>query len=149
MKETVRPEDTKRKDVATSVLLSKGKILILKRSNKVGTYQGKWACVSGYIEENETSDECALKEINEEVNLNEEDVELIRKGEVIVVRDKNIMWAIHPFLFSTKTQDITLDREHIEYKWIVPEDIENYKTVPELKKTIKSVLRKEDLGKEL
>jgi 8-oxo-dGTP pyrophosphatase MutT (NUDIX family) len=149
MENTIQSEDIKRKAVATSVLLYKGKILILKRSNKVGTYQGKWACVSGYIEDNETPLECALKEINEELNLCDEDVELIRKGEVLFASDKNILWAIHPFLFRAKIQDITLDWEHEEYKWIPLEAIERYSTVPELRKTIESVVREEDLEYEL
>jgi predicted aconitase with swiveling domain len=38
------------KNVATSVITHKGKVLLLKRSEDVGTYKGKWACVSGYVE---------------------------------------------------------------------------------------------------
>jgi len=37
--------------VLTVFIKYKDKILILKRSNKVGTYQGKWNTVTGYLDE--------------------------------------------------------------------------------------------------
>jgi 8-oxo-dGTP pyrophosphatase MutT (NUDIX family) len=129
-----------RKDVATSVLLHQGRILILKRSQKVGTYQGKWACASGYIEEGETPLETAIKEISEELGLNEGDVEMVKEGEVIFARDGEHLWAIHPFLFEAKRADIKLDWEHDDFRWIVFGELESYSTVPKLKETVESVL---------
>jgi 8-oxo-dGTP pyrophosphatase MutT (NUDIX family) len=140
MENTDESEEPVRNDVATSILLFKGKILILKRSNKVGTYKGKWACVSGYIEENETPYETAIKEIGEELGLGGVDVELIKEGEVILARDGEYLWAIHPFLFEIKNPNITLDWEHDEFRWIQPEELEKYLTVPKLKETIEIVL---------
>ena len=134
------PEIPQRKDVATSIILHQGRILILKRSQKVGTYQGKWACASGYIEEGETPYETAIKEMGEELGFNEEDVELIREGEVIFARDGEHLWAIHPFLFKAKRTDIKLDWEHDEYRWIVLGELEDYSTVPKLKETVESVI---------
>jgi 8-oxo-dGTP pyrophosphatase MutT (NUDIX family) len=129
-----------RKDVATSVISFEGRILILKRSQKVGTYQGKWACASGYIEEGETPYETAIKEIGEELGLDPEDVELVKEGEVVLARDGDILWAIHPFLFTTRKNEIELDWEHDEFRWILPHEIENYSCVPKLKETIDRVL---------
>ena len=37
--------------VVTCFLMHQGKLLVLRRSAKVRTYQGKWAGVSGYIED--------------------------------------------------------------------------------------------------
>ncbi len=133
-------QEPERKDVVTSVILQKGKILILKRSQKVGTYQSKWACASGYIEEGETPRQTAYKEISEELGLSEEDVELLKEGDVIFARDKDVLWAIHPFLFETKRSDITLDWEHDEYNWIYPDEIKNYSCVPKLGETVYSVI---------
>jgi 8-oxo-dGTP pyrophosphatase MutT (NUDIX family) len=129
-----------RKDVATSVLLHQGRILILKRSQKVGTYQGKWACASGYIEEGETPYETAIKEIGEELGLDHGDIELLKEGEVLLAQDGEHLWAIHPFLFEAKNTNITLDWEHDEFRWISPGELENYSMVPKLKETIESVL---------
>lgn len=126
----------KRVDITTSVILHKGKVLILKRSQKVGTYQGRWACVSGYIEDGETPYETAQKEISEELGLGSEDVILLKEGDVLLAQDKDILWAIHPFLFETKKTEITLDWEHDEHRWINPDEIENYSCVPKLKETV-------------
>ena len=132
------------KKIATSIIDSKGKILILKRSDDVGTYKGRWACVSGYIEKGEIADETALREISEELGLERDDLEFVRKGKVLYARDKEIMWAVHPFLFQAKKPDIKLDWEHDLYKWIFPDEINNYETVPKLKETIESVLISEE-----
>lgn len=128
------------KNITTSIITSQGQILILRRSDSVGTYQGRWACVSGYIEQGETADETALREISEELSLDREDIQFERKGKIIYARDKTIIWGIHPFLFTAKKPEIKLDWEHENYRWIFPDEIDNYETVPKLKETIKSVL---------
>jgi 8-oxo-dGTP pyrophosphatase MutT (NUDIX family) len=84
--------------------------------------------------------ETALKEIGEELGMKEEDVEMVKEGEVIFARDGEHLWAIHPFLFEAKNTNITLDWEHDEFKWISPGELENYSTVPKLKETVESVL---------
>jgi predicted aconitase with swiveling domain/8-oxo-dGTP pyrophosphatase MutT (NUDIX family) len=128
------------KNIATSVLISQGQILILKRSDDVGTYKGRWACVSGYIEKGETADETALREISEELGLDRDDIEFVRKGKVLYARDEALLWAIHPFLFESKKPKIKLDWEHDLHRWILPGEIENFETVPKLKEAIESVL---------
>ena len=128
------------KQVVTCFLESENEILILRRSKQVGTYQGSWAGVSGYIET--TADEQALTEIEEETSLSQEDVELIKKGKPLSVEDKKlgVRWVVHPYLFHIKDRDkIKIDWEHKETKWIKPEDIDNYQTVPMLKETLARV----------
>jgi len=43
-------ENLRERNVVTCFLKSGSEILILRRSEQVGTYQGKWAGVSGYID---------------------------------------------------------------------------------------------------
>ena len=130
------------KRVVTCFLESDGKILILRRSGQVGTYQGRWAGVSGYIEK--TSDEQALVEINEETGLCEEDVKLMKRGKPLVIKDEKlgVKWVVHPYLFQIKDRDkIKIDWEHKESRWIDPKDIDNYQTVPKLKETLARVFK--------
>ncbi|UCE39154.1 MAG: NUDIX domain-containing protein [Thermoplasmata archaeon] len=136
---TVGLKNVTLKHIATSVIVYQGKILVLRRSDEVGTYQGRWACVSGYVEVGETADKTALREISEEIGLKRDDYEFRRKGKVLHARDKTMLWAIHPFLFETKKQNITLDWEHEEYKWILPKEIAELECVPKLKETIETV----------
>ncbi len=126
------------KHVVTSFLEYNNKILILRRSQAVGTYQGKWAGVSGYIEEGNTSFEQSLEEIREETGLSHLDVELIKEGEVLEVVDEDLgrKWIVHPYRFRVKDPTrVRIDWEHKEAKWILPQDLVKYSTVPKLKET--------------
>lgn len=126
------------KHVVTSFLEYNNKVLILRRSQAVGTYQGKWAGVSGYIEEGNTSLEQSLEEIREETGLSHDDLELIKEGEVLEVVDEDLgrKWIVHPYCFRVKDPTrVRIDWEHKEAKWILPQDLVKYSTVPKLKET--------------
>lgn len=130
------------KHVVTCFLEHGGKILILRRSSKVGTYRRSWAGVSGYME---TSDiEQAFTEIREETELYKDDLKLISKGETLEVIDRSLnrKWIVHPFLFHVKAPEkIRIDWEHTEMKWIKPEQLGKYETVPRLKETLTRVIK--------
>jgi len=114
----------------------------LRRSQQVGSYQGRWAGVSGYIEA--AADEQALAEIKEETSLGKEDLKLIKKGKPLPIKDEalGIKWVVHPYLFHIKDRDkIKIDWEHKEARWIKPNEIGNYQTVPRLKETLARVYR--------
>ena len=128
--------------MVTCFLESDGEILILRRSEQVGSYQGRWAGVSGYIET--TADEQALTEIEEETSLAGEDLKLIKKGRPLEVKDDKlgVKWVVHPYLFHIKDRGkIKIDWEHKEARWIQPRDINNYQTVPKLKETLARVYK--------
>ncbi len=121
--------------VVTCFLEYDNKILLLRRSERVGVYRGRWAGVSGYIEEGNTPYEQALEEIREETGLGGEDIQLVREGELLEVIDEEIgrKWIVHPFRFRViRPEKIKIDWEHTEMKWIDPEEIEQYETVPKL-----------------
>ena len=131
--------------VVTCFLESSGEILILRRGDRVGTYQGLWAGVSGYIEKDKTADEQALTEIQEETGLRAGDVQLIRKSGPLTVDDENlgIRWIVHPYLFHIIDQHrIKLDWEHKDGRWFRAEELPDYDTVPMLKEALEQVLEK-------
>ena len=128
------------KRVVTCFLESDGEILILRRSEQVGSYQGRWAGVSGYVET--TPDEQALVEIREEAGLCGEDLRLIKKGEPLSIEDEQlgVRWIVHPYLFNIKERGkIRIDWEHKEAVWIKPEEIDDFQTVPMLKEALAQV----------
>ncbi len=128
------------KQVVTCFLESAGKILILRRSEQVSSYQGRWAGVSGYIET--TADDQALLEIEEETGLHGEDLKLVKKGKPLLAKDEKlgVKWVVHPYLFHIKDRGkIKIDWEHKETRWIDPKEIDNYQTVPKLKETLDRV----------
>jgi len=127
----------------TSFLQSDDEILILLRSEDVSTYQGKWGGISGMIDDNRTADEQALLEIMEETDLSLQDIELIKKGEPFVFDDEllHVRKVVYPYLFHIRDRrGIRIDWEHKEMRWIRPEDLGNYDTMPRLKETLAQVL---------
>ena len=128
--------------MVTCFLESENEILILRRSEQVSSYQGRWAGVSGYIDK--TADEQALVEIEEETGLYGEDLKLIKRGRPLPIKDERlgVKWVVHPYLFHIKDRDkIKIDWEHKETRWIKPEDIDSYQTVPKLKETLARVYK--------
>ena len=121
--------------VVTCFLEHEGKIMILRRSKRVGTYRGRWAGVSGYMEEGKGPLEQAWTEIKEEAGLDVDDVELVCEGRSLEVIDAELgrKWIVHPFRFRVlRPEKIKIDWEHTEAKWIAPEDIGRHETVPKL-----------------
>jgi 8-oxo-dGTP diphosphatase len=135
-----RPD--KIQDVVTVFLTHEGKVLVLKRSSKVGTYRGHWAGVSGYLER-ATPLEQAFTEMAEEVGLCRSDVSLVRAGDPLEVvdRTRGRAWRVHPFLFSLgEPGKIRLDWENTEMRWVPPEELSKLRTVPALALALERVL---------
>jgi 8-oxo-dGTP pyrophosphatase MutT (NUDIX family) len=122
----------KKHRVVTCFLEHDDKILILKRSGSVGSYQGKWGAVAGYIEKCESADDAALKEIKEETGI--ENAELVVRGEPFEFTDRElgVVWVVHPYRFRVKTNQVCISWEHVEWKWIRPEELRFHDTVPKL-----------------
>ncbi len=123
--------------VVTNFLLrtdgNEPRILIVRRSQRVGSYNARWAGISGFIEPGVTPDDQAYTEIREETGLQRDQVRMLKRGSVIEHADASLNrhWYIHPYLFEVLTPDaIKLDWEATEMRWIAPAELGNYETVP-------------------
>ena len=124
----------------------KDKIILLKRSNKVLTYQGKWNTVAGYLDEIKPINKKILEELREEVKIQKNNISSIYLGEPYILKDTKVemgkTWIIHPALAELKTQpEIKLDWEHTKYQWIKPEELKNFDTIPHLEKSLKNLFK--------
>jgi 8-oxo-dGTP pyrophosphatase MutT (NUDIX family) len=102
-----------------------------------------WAGISGIIEGDEDPLYRAKREIFEETGIPENKITLLkRKPEFRIDSPQydNHEWIVFPFLFSVQNPTITLNWENREYEWIVPSEIQRYKTVPSLDKVLASLL---------
>jgi len=120
------------------------KVLLLRRSGQVGTYRGRWAGVSGYVEEGVTALEQAYREMEEEVGLGRDGVRLLAEGEPLIVVDEAIdtRWTVHPFLFEVpRPEGVRLDWEHTEMRWVRPEEVSALETVPGLAEALSRVYK--------
>ncbi len=133
-------KSTERVPVVTAFLYQGHKIALIRRSQDVGTYQGKWAAFSGYVERLAINQ--AWLEVFEEAGLNENQVELKGIGIPIPVDDveSGRQWLVMPFLFEVpKGTEIKTNWEAAEWGWFGPDDIESMDTVPGLKTALDRV----------
>lgn len=133
--------------VVTCFLLRRGsggdEVLLLRRSERVSTYRGRWAAVSGYLEPSSGPLEQAYREIEEEVGLSPDGVRLLAEGELLTVVDEElgIRWTVHPFLFEAlRPEAVRIDWEHVECRWVRPGDVAAMDTVPSLAAALAALL---------
>lgn len=134
-----------RTDVVTAFIRQAGRILLLQRSDQVGSYRGCWGGVSGYLED-ATPLAQALREIHEETGLDAGDVRLSAQAAPLEVTapELNKLWVVHPFLFDlTASPSVRLDWESMRCQWLEPERIGELDTVPMLAEALQACLTSE------
>jgi len=136
---TVELPDVRATPVVTAVLRNRGRILIVRRSHAVGSFRGHWSAVSGHLEGREDPKSRAVREVREETGLR--GLSFRTAGAPILARDDSTMYVVHPFLFDVASRRIRLDWENVEHRWVRPEELDRFETVPRLKDVVAAVLR--------
>ena len=140
--------------VVTAFLRNRGELLLLRRSDAVGTYTGAWGGVSGFAEGD--PDGQVRVEIEEETGL-EGASSLVRSARPIRVHDtdRDREWVVHPFLFDCTERGVTLSEEHDAFEWVPATAIleADRETVPKLWEayervapTVRSIAADDDHG---
>lgn len=93
----------------------KEEILALKRNSNKSYYPGKWDVISGKIKDNESPEECAKREILEEIKVDNFDI--IKRFEPHIYEEDGKKWEVYPFLCMTD-DNIIINKEHEDFKWI-------------------------------
>ena len=117
------------------------RLLVVRRSGRVGSYNARWAGISGFIEQGVSPEEQAYTEIREETGLQKEQVHFLKRGAVVEHADEKLgrRWLVHPFLVEVlEPEAIKLDWEAEEMRWITPEELGSYETVPKLQEAFRS-----------
>jgi 8-oxo-dGTP pyrophosphatase MutT (NUDIX family) len=121
----------------------KGEVLLLKRSNEVGSYPGAWHIATGYLDERGPIREKAEIELWEEAGI---PADLIGSFTVIPVptlaqdpqgRDL-LLFNCLAVLHSKPT--ITLNWEHTDWTWIEPIDLCEHAEVPGIERALEEIL---------
>lgn len=112
--------------VVTVFLREGAEVLLLERSDAVGSYPGRWGAVSGHVADHGNPEAAARAEIREETGI--EDARLVRAGEPFAVEG----WQVHPFLFEVEGREIEPNWETETWEWVHPTEIRRRETVPEL-----------------
>lgn len=129
--------------VVTVFVSYNGKILLLRRSDKVLTYKGMWNAVAGYLDEPKPVRDKALEEVREELGIEADNISKVVMGEPYDLVDPKIgkTWRVCPILILLKQNpEIKLDYENTEYAWINPSELGNFETVPGLDRSLDRIL---------
>src|SRR5438046_297723 len=125
--------------VVTAVLRNRGRILIVRRSEKVGSFRGRWSAISGHLEGREDPKDRAVQEVREETGLQRLSFRAARAP--ILARHDATMYVVHPFLFDVASRRVRLDWENVEHRWVRnAEELDRFQTVPRLKDVVAAVL---------
>ncbi|WP_188980127.1 NUDIX domain-containing protein [Halocalculus aciditolerans] len=124
--------------VVTCFLRSGVDVLLLKRSERVGSYRGRWGAPAGHAEGR--PDEQAWREIAEETGLADA-CERVRVGDPfdVVDEDRGTRWVVHPYLFDCARRDVEPNEETTEWAWAQPTAIRDRETVPDLWRSWRAV----------
>ncbi|MFP4005427.1 MAG: NUDIX domain-containing protein [Candidatus Hadarchaeia archaeon] len=121
--------DAEKAPVVVIFMKYENEILIMKRSQNVGTHPGKWGLVAGYLDELKSVIGKGLEEISEETGIEEDKIEVMeRKGKLKWFSDEAETTYIS-YILLVKLNDkpeIKLSWEHEDYKWIDIEEADKY-----------------------
>jgi translation initiation factor 2B subunit (eIF-2B alpha/beta/delta family) len=115
--------------VVTCFLRNRGEVLLLQRSDEVGSYAGQWGAVAGHAEGD--PDGAAREEIREESGL-EDATSFVRAGDPFAVEDGDTHWVVHPYLFDCDSREVETNYETTKFEWVSPTKIRRRETVPDL-----------------
>ena len=100
-------------------------VLLLKRSTASRYGPGLWGFPAGHIEEGELPEQCASRELSEEIGA-DNSVEVIRRLEPVRDRISGRIYEFYLFHLRWLGGDIRLNHEHTDYAWVNRHDYKHY-----------------------
>lgn len=111
------------RQVAVAVLVNEqNEILIMKRSGEVGTWPNTWNFPGGSVDEGETKQEAAVRELEEEAGIVADPSTLVSLGVLSTNDNKDI----NIFLCKEFDGEVDMNWESSEFKWVALDEIEEY-----------------------
>ncbi len=122
-----------------------GRVLLVRRSAAVGSYQGRWSAISGHLEDPTALDQ-AYREVREETGIQADALTLRADAAPIAIDapEYETRWLVHPFLFDVADGvEPALDWENLEAAWVFPAELSGRETVPKLAEALAACLARE------
>jgi 8-oxo-dGTP pyrophosphatase MutT (NUDIX family) len=111
---------------ALNLMMDRGdRLLLLRRSDNATLGPGTWGLPAGKIEENETPNEAALREMEEEIGFGHQ---ITLQRYLGPIRDTYYggQYELHLFHYSWLKGIVKLNEEHTAFAWVSKEEIKNY-----------------------
>ena len=117
--------------VVACVVQHEGRLLLLKRSQEVGSDRGRWHCVTGFCDLGTEPLEQAWQELEEETGLSRRAAYLRGRATPLeLMGGRGEVWTVHAFLFGTSDPEVTLNWEHDAARWADGSMLDRLDTVP-------------------
>lgn len=110
-------------------------LLLLRSKKKI--YANQWRMVGGKVNEAEAYWEGALREVEEELGLTPDTFWVIPSVNTFYEAKSDQIHQIPAFAAEISDQEITLDAEHTEFRWVTVDEIEEMIAWPEQKRLIR------------
>jgi 8-oxo-dGTP diphosphatase len=120
-----------------ALIVKNGKILIIKRSFKEDVYANEWDLPGGKLKFGENPVNGLKREVSEETGLKIKIIKPISVWTFFKSRKTQVIGIT--FLAKVVSGKIRLGKEHTDFKWILPGEIDKYKIHEEIKKLVKSL----------
>lgn len=104
--------------VTCAIIINSSKVLVAQRGERM-SLPLKWEFPGGKVEENETEEECLIREIREELNIK---IEILGSLEKTIHDYGEFLINLVPFICTYRSGNILLT-EHTEAKWMFREDL--------------------------
>jgi len=101
-------------DVTCALIVDNQNRLLAAQRSSLMSLPLKWELPGGKIEENETSEECLIREIKEELSI---EIEIIKGIASNTHNYPSIIIKLIPFICKHISGEITL-KEHANFKWL-------------------------------
>ncbi|WP_042477648.1 NUDIX hydrolase [Bacillus ndiopicus] len=115
-------------------------VLLLKRAGSILT--NTWCYIGGSIEEGESAIEAVLREIKEETNITNLTLYSSNQFDQVFSPHENYIYIAPVFVaFVNEEQEVELNDEHSEHKWLTFNDALKFISLPGNEDVLKSIER--------
>lgn len=108
------------------------KILIVKRSAGMQLYPGYWNGISGFLDDQRSFEEKVFDELREELGINRKQILSLKRGDIFHQEASKYKktWIVHPVLVKVESNEVQLDWEAQQCRWIFPKEAKKLKLLP-------------------
>lgn len=98
-------------------------LLIKRKDNEKKEHIGNWECAGGKLEEKESFEKAAIREVKEETNLDVEIIKVVKE----IKKDSETNAVV--FLAEPKNKSVKLSREHESFGWFTYEELKSLEPI--------------------
>ncbi len=106
-------------EVTCAIILDSQNRLFVAQRSAVMSLPLKWELPGGKVESNETLEDCIIREIKEELNI---DIQIVEQIEFNIHSYPSITIKLIPFICRYLSGDVLL-KEHANFKWVTNNDL--------------------------